>query len=106
MVLRIDRRPAVELQAAGRRGITQKGKRQLSILRSIARAGDDHTRVGARQDLGLAVEVGRARQQRTERRAAERPARFLADLIIKERQGFAVGDEKQIPAAVLESYLA
>src|SRR3954453_3158399 len=60
MVLRIDGGPAVELQATGRRGVAQKGQRQLSVLRSVARTRDDDTRVGARQDLGLAVEIRRA----------------------------------------------
>src|SRR5438876_10478898 len=92
MVLRVDGRPAVELQPAGRRRIAEEGKRQLAILPGVLRSGDNDATVGARQDLGLAVEIGRARQQRAEWRPNERTARFLADRIVEERQALAVCD--------------
>src|SRR5690348_13733563 len=57
VVLRVDRGPAVELQAAGGRAIAQEGEGQLAILTAALGAGDDHPAVHAWQDLGLAVEV-------------------------------------------------
>src|SRR5438045_1785547 len=72
MVLRIDRGPAVELQPTRGRRAAEERKSQLSVLRRIPRSRDHHARIAAGQDLGLAVEIRRARQQRTERGAAER----------------------------------
>ena len=58
MVLRVDRRPAVELEASGRGGISKECERQLAILARVAGPCDENAVVGVGQDLGLAVEVG------------------------------------------------
>src|SRR5690349_12133378 len=63
LVLRIDRGPAIELQAARRRAVAQEHERDRSILRRVARANADDARIAARDDLGPALEVGRIRQQ-------------------------------------------
>src|SRR5690348_10096116 len=60
-VLPVDRRPAVELQPAGRRSAAQEDKGHRTILRRIARANRYDVLVVARDDLGAALEVGRAR---------------------------------------------
>ena len=93
MVLRVDRGPPIELQAAGRRGVAQECERQLPILARAFGLGNDDPAVIARQDLRLAVEVWGRRQQRPERRAAQGPARLLPDAIVDEAQRFAVGDD-------------
>src|SRR5256885_8214996 len=103
MVLRVDRRPAKELQPARRRGIAQESERQLAILAGILRARDHHPAVIARQDLSLAVEVGRIRQEGPERGPPEWPARLLTDRIVEEGQAFSVGYEKQIASAIFEA---
>src|SRR5437868_11313194 len=60
MTLRVHRGPAVHLQAARRGGVAQECERQLPILTGILGSRDDDAAVGAGQDLGFAVEVGRA----------------------------------------------
>src|SRR5690348_4877878 len=65
VALRVDRGPSVHLQPARCGGVAEEGECQLTILRGVLRPGDHHAAVVARQDLGLAIEVGRTRQQGT-----------------------------------------
>ena len=102
MILRVDRRPAVELQAPRRRAVAQERERQLAVLAGVLRPGDDHLRIAARHDLRLAVEVRRCRQQWPQRRAAERPGRLLTHLIVDEGQRLAVGDQQDVAARIFE----
>src|SRR5207253_650898 len=104
VILRVDRGPAVELEPARSRGIAQEGERQLAILPGVLRASDHYATVGARQNLGLAVEVGRRRQQRPERRPAERPGRFLTDLIVEEGELLAIGNQQQVATRIFEPH--
>src|SRR5438270_12768645 len=96
VTLWVHRGPAVHLQAAWCGGVAQERERQLPILPGVLGPRDDDAAVGAREDLGLAVEVRRARQQRPERRPAERPGGFLPDLIVEESELRAIGDEQQV----------
>src|SRR5438270_13529267 len=68
VTLRVYRGPAVHLQAARCGRVAQERERQLPILPGILGPRDNNAAVGAREDLGLAVEVGRAGKQRAERR--------------------------------------
>src|SRR3954470_22225975 len=103
MTLRAHRGPAVHLQTSRCRWVAQEGERQLPILAGIFCASDHDAAVGARQDLGLAVEVRGTRQQRPERSPAQRPGGFLADLIIDEAELRPVSDEQEVAAAIFET---
>src|SRR5690242_13791644 len=70
MALRVDRGPAIHLEPTRSGRVPEEGKSQLSV-RALLRTGDEDTAVGIRHDLGPAVEVGRAGQQRSERRLVE-----------------------------------
>src|SRR5215212_7160550 len=63
LVLGVYRGPAVKLQPARSRRAAEEHQDDRTILRRIARADGDDPRVGARNDLGTALEVGRAGQQ-------------------------------------------
>src|SRR5215208_2306921 len=60
LVLGVDRGPPVELQPARSRRAAEEDQDDRTILRRVARADRDDARVGARDDLGPALEAGRA----------------------------------------------
>src|SRR3954454_20172849 len=57
-VLRVDRRPAIELKAARRRAAAQEHELNGAILRRVAGAHADYAWVLARHDLCPALKVG------------------------------------------------
>src|SRR5690349_9502423 len=57
-VLPVDRRPAIELKAAGSGPAAQEDERQRAVLRRIAGAHRYDVGIGARNDLRPALEVG------------------------------------------------
>src|SRR5579864_603072 len=103
MALWVDRRPAVELKAARCRTVAQEGKSELAILSGILRPGHHDALIGTRQDLRLAVEVGRGGEKRAERCPDERPARFLPDAVIEEGQALPIGHQQQVAPAICKA---
>src|SRR5690348_5861671 len=67
MALWVDCGPAIELQSARRRRTAEKGERELPVG-AVLRPRDDHARIVTGQHLRLAIEIGRAGQERAERR--------------------------------------
>src|SRR5579884_1391172 len=103
MALRINCCPAVKLQSARSTWTAQKGQSQLTILTRVSGSRDQDTAVVARQDLSLAVKIGRSRQKRTKRRAREIPAGLLTHRIVEKGQSLSISDKQQIPTAIGEA---
>ena len=109
IILRIEHRPAVEQQSAGRAGLALEGDGDAAIFAVLGVLPGEQDDVGAaaRDRLRDPADILVGIEQQGERRVADRPARHLLHRIIYHRQRLAVADDEQRHALlILEAHLA
>src|SRR3989344_6049583 len=98
LVLRIERDPADQRQAARRGAAAGEDQRDDAIFGAlgIAHLDADDIEGACRHDLAIASEVAAGIEQRAERRVANRPALNLLYLIVDHGERAAVADDQQL----------
>src|SRR5690554_4908686 len=103
LVLRVERHPAIEFPAPGRRRIPHQAHREGAVLwlAGILDLDAQNVGIGRRQELTVTFHIPVRIKQRAEWRIADRPALQLIHLVVDQRQRAAIRYDNHVDALLV-----